>query len=144
LGNALLPVPGLDAATPELKVLGRILGGLAKGERLLAGAEGASAAAKSAEAARGMRNPVIREAVERGKQAHKDWNPGPGYRKEVTLENGKRADAVNFADRHVKELKPDNPRAIERGESQVEGYRQQLERQTRQPWTCSVETYCRK
>lgn len=77
-----------------------------------------------------------------GREAHKQWNPGEGFQKEVQLKNGKRADAVNFEKRHVKELKPDNPRAIKRGEKQVEEYRQQLENQTGEKWTCSVETYC--
>jgi len=77
----------------------------------------------------------------RGKQAHKDWDPGEGYEKEVTLDNGKRADAVNWEKRHVKELKPDNPRAKREGERQVERYRRELERMTGEPWTGSVETY---
>ena len=93
---------------------------------------------------RGARNPVVRDAAAAGRAAHKEWNAGSGFRKEVTLANGKRADAVNFETRHVKELKPDNPRAIARGEKQVEGYRQQLEKQTGEKFTCSVETYCRK
>ena len=37
-----------------------------------------------------------------------------------------------------------NARAVKRGEKQVEAYRQQLEMQTKEKWTCSVETYCRK
>lgn len=65
-------------------------------------------------------------ATKAGRQAHKDWNPGEGFDKEVTLPSGKRADAVNFKQKHVKELKPDNPRAMKRGEKQVEQYRQEL------------------
>lgn len=48
------------------------------------------------------------EATKAGRQAHKDWNPGEGYQKEVKLPSGKRADAVNFETRDVKELKPDS------------------------------------
>jgi hypothetical protein len=50
-------------------------------------------------------------------------------------------DAVNRETRDVKELKPDNPRAVRRGERQVEGYRKELEETTGKPWTGKVETY---
>lgn len=44
----------------------------------------------------------------------------------MVLPSGKRADAVNWGKRDVKELKPDNPRAVRRGEKQLEGYKQEL------------------
>lgn len=72
---------------------------------------------------------------------HKDWDYGPGFEKEVTLPSGKRADAVNFETREVRELKPNNPDAIRRGEQQVEGYRKELEQWKGGCWTCRVETY---
>jgi RHS repeat-associated protein len=85
-------------------------------------------------------------ATSLGRQKHKEWKPGSGYKKEVRLDNGKQADAVNFEKRHVKELKPDNPRAVQRGERQVKGYVEQLEKQYptqpgQKPWTGCVETY---
>ena len=51
------------------------------------------------------------------------------------------ADAVNWEKRDVKELKPDNPRAVRRGEKQLEGYKQELEETTGEEWTGQVETY---
>jgi len=41
----------------------------------------------------------------------------------------------------VKELKPNNPSAMRRGERQVEGYRKELEQVTGEKWTGVVETY---
>jgi hypothetical protein len=81
------------------------------------------------------------EATKRGRQAHKDWDPGDGFEKEVRLPSGKRADAVNPETQEVKELKPDNPRAIKRGERQVEEYRRELEETEGGSWKGTVETY---
>ena len=80
-------------------------------------------------------------ATKRGRQEHKDWDPGEGFEKEVTLPSGKRVDAVNFEQKHVKELKPNNPRAVKRGEKQVEPYRKELQEEHKGDWTSSVETY---
>ena len=79
-----------------------------------------------------------------GRQAHKDYMPGEGYKKEVTLPSGKRADAVNFEKGDVRELKPNNPKAIKRGERQVQGYMKEL--QELRPdikWEWHVDTYKR-
>ncbi|HZI05908.1 MAG TPA: hypothetical protein VEZ71_17895 [Archangium sp.] len=81
------------------------------------------------------------EAAKRGRQAHTDWQPGEGYEKEVRLPSGRRADAVNAEKKDVKELKPNNPRAIKRGEKQVETYRRELEERRGGQWTGQVETY---
>lgn len=77
----------------------------------------------------------------RGRQAHKDYDPGPGYVKESPLRSGRRPDAVNQEAGIVRELKPNNPRAIKRGEKQVERYRQELEAETGKPFTGVVDTY---
>lgn len=113
---------------------------------------GASAAAKNAAArgaaaamARGAATGVRRggesAAAKLGRLKHKQYNPGPGYQKEVRLPSGKRADAVNFETCNVRELKPNNPRAIRRGQKQVEGYRRELENTTGRPFTGDVDTY---
>ncbi|MER8409354.1 hypothetical protein NKH16_32745, partial [Mesorhizobium sp. M1307] len=78
-----------------------------------------------------------------GRKAHTDWDPGPGFKREVTLDSGKRADAVNKATQVVKELKPDNPNAIKRGTKQVEGYARELEQMLGGVWQGIVETYKR-
>ena len=51
-----------------------------------------------------------------GKKAHKEFNPGSEFIKEYPLPSGKKADAVNETKGIVIELKPNNPRAIKRGE----------------------------
>ncbi|CAN7509906.1 RHS repeat-associated core domain-containing protein [Mesorhizobium sp. LjRoot246] len=80
-------------------------------------------------------------ATAAGRKAHTDWDPGPGFVREVTFPGGKRADAVNVADKIVKELKPDNPRAVKRGEAQLEGYIKAAEAKFGGIWTGVVETY---
>ena len=82
-------------------------------------------------------------ATKAGREAHKAWDAGKGFEKEVRLPSGKQADAVNVDGKHVKELKPDNPRAVARGEKQVEGYRKELQEEHGGTWTSSVETYTR-
>lgn len=78
-----------------------------------------------------------------GRSAHKLWDAGEGFVKEFTLPSGRRADAVNFAKRIVKELKPDNAKAIRRGESQVAKYADELTKLTKETWKGVVETYTR-
>jgi hypothetical protein len=80
-------------------------------------------------------------ATAKGRKAHRDYDPGPGYKKEVKLPSGKRADAVNFDEETVRELKPDNDRAKKRGAKQVEEYREELEREYGGDWTSVVDTY---
>lgn len=52
-----------------------------------------------------------------------------------------RPDAVNWTQRVVAELKPDNPSAIAGGWRQVNGYRTYLEGLTGQPWTAQLDVY---
>jgi hypothetical protein len=54
-----------------------------------------------------------------------------------------RPDAVNFTQRIVGELKPDNPSAIAAGWRQVNRYKQYLEQQTGDFWTAQVNVYKR-
>jgi hypothetical protein len=119
------------AATMGLSEL-RLLKGVGALDDVIAASKGVKAA-KSGEPS----------ATKAGRQAHKDWQPGEGFEKEVTLPSGKRADAVNLETKQVKELKPDNARAVKRGEKQVEGYRQEFEKEHGGDWTGSVETYKR-
>lgn len=58
-----------------------------------------------------------------GRAIHKAYNYGPGFEKEFTLANGRRADAVNLATREVVELKPNNPAAIAQGRASGRGLR---------------------
>lgn len=81
------------------------------------------------------------DATKAGRAAHKNYNPGPSYQKEVTLPSGRRADAVDFGNRVVRELKPNNPNAIRKGERQIEQYRQELQKEYGGDWTGVVDTY---
>ncbi len=79
----------------------------------------------------------------RGIAAHKNYKNalGGNYKFEFELPSGRRADAVDFENRIVRELKPDNPRAIQSGQRQVERYRQELEREFGGEWSSIVDTY---
>lgn len=79
----------------------------------------------------------------RGREAHKNYENalGEGYDFNKALPSGKRPDAVDLENRIVRELKPDNARAIRRGERQVEGYKNELEQLTGEKWTSKVDTY---
>ena len=83
------------------------------------------------------------EYAKAGREAHKNHDPGPGYEKEVTLPSGRRADVVNQKKATVRELKPNNPRAIRKGQRQVEKSRQELQRSDpkQRVWKGRVDTY---
>lgn len=81
------------------------------------------------------------EHTARGRQMHKDWNPGKGYQKEFQLPSGKKVDAINFQKKHIKELKPNTPKQIREGQKQVEGYIKEAEKAYGGRWSGSVETY---
>jgi RHS repeat-associated protein len=94
---------------------------------------------------RGSRNPDVKKSIVKGQQAHKDWAElgkyGEGYETEKTLESGRRPDAFHKGKKEVVELKPNNPKAIKRGEKQVEGYRKELEKMYGGKWTGRVQSY---
>lgn len=94
-------------------------------------------------APKGTHIPKVKAAAKRGREAHKNYKNAVGGRAdvEVTLPSGKRADAVEWGSRTVRELKPNNPRAIRRGQKQVEGYRKELEEMTGESWKGVVDTY---
>lgn len=81
----------------------------------------------------------------RGRKAHESYKNAlpPDYDHQVTLPSGKRPDAVSWEHRDVRELKPDNSKAISKGERQVEKYRRELEELTDEPWSSHVDTYKR-
>jgi RHS repeat-associated protein len=79
----------------------------------------------------------------RGKAAHINYRTalGPGYQYEYFIRGVGRADAVDLNNNIVRELKPDNPRAIALGWRQVTRYAQELQRRTGQVWQTFVDTY---
>ena len=79
-----------------------------------------------------------------GRQAHKNYMPGKDHEKEFRLPSGKKADAVSLERGDVRELKPDNPRAIKKGEKQVKEYVKELEKiHPDKKWEWHVDTYKR-
>ena len=94
-------------------------------------------------AGKGMQNTKVAAAVQRGNAAHGNYSSalGGSYTYNKALPSGLRPDAVDFANREVRELKPDNPRAIAKGIKQVEGYRKELESIYGGKWTAVVDTY---
>ena len=82
--------------------------------------------------------------AKQGRDAHNNYNPGDSYTKEYQLPSGKRADAVDEVSGIVRELKPNNPRAIKRGEKQVLGYKNELQELfPEKQWHSYVDTYNR-
>jgi hypothetical protein len=83
------------------------------------------------------------EATVAGRRAHDNYGTalGNSYDTRVKLPSGKKPDAVDWVKRDVRELKPDNPRAVARGQRQVESYRQELEEMTGEPWTSAVDVH---
>ncbi len=84
-------------------------------------------------------------ATRAGRSAHKSYENtlgGGDYQfNRALLDTGLRPDAVSFSQRIVRELKPDNPKAIARGWRQVKRYRDILEERTGMTWTAHVDTY---
>lgn len=78
-----------------------------------------------------------------GRQAHNNYRDalGGSYRYNAALPSGLRPDAINFRTRIVRELKPDNPRARQRGKTQLQKYLDELEDITGQAWKGILDVY---
>lgn len=57
-----------------------------------------------------------------GREMHSNWDYGPGVEKEITIGPGARVDGIDYTRKIVYELKPNNPRAINRGIKQLVRY----------------------
>ncbi len=79
--------------------------------------------------------------LSRGKRAHREEPALSGEKREVPTPSGKRMDRYNEETGHIREIKPDNPRAIKNGEKQVERYRREMEAETGRPHTAEVTPY---
>jgi RHS repeat-associated protein len=94
---------------------------------------------------RGVKRGGESVASREGRRVHKEnayGNAlGDGYVLDERLPSGRRPDAVNRAKKEVRELKPDNPRAIRKGRAQVERYRKELEELFGGNWTAFVDVY---
>jgi hypothetical protein len=90
----------------------------------------------------GMQNPNTRAAAERGRKMHNEYDYGGDFEREVYLGRGiGRADAVDFNNHIVYELKPNNARAIREGWKQLNRYVSELERQNGGDWIRILVTY---
>lgn len=79
-----------------------------------------------------------------GKEAHKQYSPGSSYKtkpNQTRLQDGSIPDAVDEENHIVRELKPNNSNAYQRGVNQVKRYLRQLEKQTGKKWKYAVDTY---
>ncbi len=79
----------------------------------------------------------------RGREAHNNYPTALGgdYVYNRQLPSGARPDAIDWNNNVVRELKPDNPRAIQRGQQQVNRYQQELEAMTGKKWQAYVDVY---
>jgi hypothetical protein len=72
--------------------------------------------------AKGANIPVVKEAAARGRKRHKEYDYGPGIEKEKILPSGKRMDGYDAKNKIVYELKPNNPKAVQKGLKQLDEY----------------------
>ena len=100
-----------------------------------------SKARPPAELGKGMQNPQVRAAVQRGQAMHKQMNYGPGVVKEVTIAPGCRVDGIDFSNHIIYELKPNNPQAVARGMRQLERYVNAANQQYGGEWTGVLRLY---
>jgi RHS repeat-associated protein len=96
---------------------------------------------KAKRVAKGSANPKTAKAAKRGQEAHKSQEYPEGFEKEKALPSRKRMDAYNPDTKEVRELKPNNPRAVARGQKQVEQYCRECDEAFGPGHTGKVETY---
>ena len=90
---------------------------------------------------RGTQNPKVKAAVQRGQAMHKQMDYGPGVLKEQTIAPGCRVDGIDFKNRIIYELKPNNPQAIARGMNQLNRYTSAASQQFGGTWTGVLKLY---
>jgi hypothetical protein len=78
-----------------------------------------------------------------GRLAHAKYPEalGTAYDYGVRLPSGRRPNAVDWEHLVVRELKPDNPRAVQRGWTQVRNYLSELFEMSGETWSAFVDTY---
>jgi Restriction endonuclease fold toxin 9 len=83
-------------------------------------------------------------AAARGRQAHKDYDPGAGFEKEPRgFLPGLRPDAVNKGTGVIKELKPDTKSGLRRGMRQLGKYVEEANKHHPRPgrWRGELDSY---
>jgi len=82
--------------------------------------------------------------TQRGREAHKNYENALGKDSvefNKALPSGRRPDAIDWESSTVRELKPDNARAIRRGVKQLEAYAKELEEMTGEVWNKALDLY---
>ncbi|HEY6558907.1 MAG TPA: RHS repeat-associated core domain-containing protein, partial [Polyangiaceae bacterium] len=141
-GGVIVGTGGVAAVTVVPEVA--IVGGLAiagNGALAMAAAKDTANAAQTAPSATGGTPKPEPPQLARGKRAHKEEPVLAGEKAEVPTPSGKRMDRYNESEAHIREIKPNNRRAIKQGEKQVEGYRKEMEKKTGRPHTAEVTPY---
>ena len=90
---------------------------------------------------KGTQNSKVKAAVQKGHAMHKQMDYGPGVLKEQTIAPGCRVDGIDFNNRIIYELKPNNPQAIARGMSQLNRYTSAASQQFGGTWTGVLKLY---
>ena len=115
------------------------------GSALLGGASGYSMSkaqtSTSTSTGKGTQNPKVRAAVQKGQAMHKQMDYGPGVLKEQTIAPGCRVDGIDYNNRIIYELKPNNPQAIARGMNQLNRYTSAASQQFGGTWTGVLKLY---
>ena len=90
---------------------------------------------------RGTQNPKVKAAIQKGQEMHKQMDYGPGVIKEKNIAPGCRVDGIDFGNRLIYELKPNNPQAIARGIRQLNRYTEAAAQQYGGTWTGVLKLY---
>ena len=90
---------------------------------------------------KGTQNPKVKAAVQKGQAMHKQMDYGPGVLKEQTIAPGCRVDGIDFNNRIIYELKPNNPQSIARGMNQLNRYTSAASQQFGGTWTGVLKLY---
>ena len=97
---------------------------------------------------RGSNNPVVRNAIQIGQQAHNEYKPvleSRGYDTSFRFKNGLRTDGINFNSHDIVEYKPDTPTGRAQGVRQLPGYinqaNEELPLDSGESWTGHIEYY---
>ena len=77
---------------------------------------------------RGADHPLVQHAIEYGKQRHRDMSDGCDVADKSFPGSDERPDCVVFADCIIYEFKPDNQKAIDKGNRQLDNYRELVRR----------------
>ena len=147
-------VPGLSAVAAAGSIANDVLllVGVGEGIQAVRAALARSALELGAAAVEGASDGLATEAgsvatkgetrfTAAGRRAHAQEPLPPGFERDVGLPSGKRMDGYNASERQVIEIKPDNPRAVQRGGRQVEGYCRECDQTYGPGHTGRVQTY---